>query len=255
MSGGLDSTTLAFRAIADGYIIQPININYGQKNIVEMNAFKNIMGYLRSQKLYQGTFLEPITLDVGSFMKPVIDRWKENRDNGIMKEKTEMEFYTPSRNLLFSSIAAVVGEIIAIDNNFTEIAVGLGIHKHATYDRDYWDIKKSFAKAFDTILALNDCVDINLYAPYANKFKEEIVRDAYKMDVPFELTWTCYDPIITELRPVEEADPDVIYYKAEPCRKCEACYERQLAGDNARVGVSETINKYQCYFTVPREDN
>jgi 7-cyano-7-deazaguanine synthase in queuosine biosynthesis len=42
MSGGLDSSTLAFKAIEDGFTILPININYGQKNAVEQHSFENI---------------------------------------------------------------------------------------------------------------------------------------------------------------------------------------------------------------------
>jgi 7-cyano-7-deazaguanine synthase len=228
MSGGLDSTTLAFKALSEGYTILPVNINYGQKNIVEMTAFKNIINYLQTQPLYKKNILEPIVLDMDSFMKPVLSSWQEMRDSGQMKEKTNLEFYTPSRNLLFSSLATVIGEIIALGLDYNKIKIGLGIHKHTMYDRDYWDIKPQFAKTFDALLALNDCADIELYAPYANKFKKDIIEDAYKMNVPWELTWTCYDPIIEN-------------NIAKPCQKCEACIERQKAGDEGGI---PSINEY-----------
>lgn len=48
------------------------------------------------------------------------------------------------------------------------------------------------------------------------------------MGVPYEDTWTCYDPV--EARGI-----------FEPCLKCEACIERQAAGDAAGV---PNINDY-----------
>jgi len=227
MSGGLDSTTLAFKALSEGYDILPININYGQKNIVEMKAFQNIINFLNESQ-YQNNVLDPIVLDASEFIKPVIEHWQKQRDEGTIKKSTDMEFYTPSRNLFFMSVASMIGEIIALDK-YDAIKVGLGIHKHQTYSRDYWDITPQFAKTFDALLSLNDCANIEIYAPYVNKYKSAIVSDAVgSLNVPWEYTWTCYNPII---------ENDV----ARPCGICEACVERQQAGENA--GVSN-INSY-----------
>jgi 7-cyano-7-deazaguanine synthase len=244
MSGGLDSTTLAFKALSEGFDILPVNINYGQKNIVELKAFQNIMDYLKNQPLYKNSVLDPIILDAESFLKPVISNWQKQRDTGKIKENTQMEFYTPSRNLLFTAIASMVGEIIAL-NKYTNIKVGIGIHKHKTYDRNYWDITPQFAKTFDALLALNDCAEIEIFAPYVNKFKSEIVKDVLKMNVPWKLTWTCYDPIITKLKDIEP-DSSSKHFKATPCLKCEACKERQESG---RVNDFLNINNYELFLT------
>jgi 7-cyano-7-deazaguanine synthase len=231
MSGGLDSTTLAFKAIEDGYTILPININYGQKNIIEQQAFHNI--YKDISENYTSMILDPISIDLTSIMKTTLETWQTLRDDGTMARETDMEFYTPSRNLLFSTIAAVIGEIAAMAVGMKEIRIGLGIHKHTQYDRDYWDITPEFVNRLNHLLSLNDCMSIEMYAPYSDMTKDEIVKDAVRLQVPYKKTWTCYNPT--------EAS-NTLSKVFKPCLKCEACLERQNAGDKAEV---PEINNYQ----------
>ncbi len=227
MSGGLDSTTLAYRALKDGYTILPININYGQKNIVEQKAFKNVYQHMKDK--YPNWVLDPVDIDLTTVLESSLALYQSIRDSGQVEEATEMEFYTPSRNLLFSTLAAMIGEIAAIASGITEVKIGLGIHKHTTYGRDYWDITPEFVNKLNDLLALNDCMKVSMYAPYAKVTKDQIVLDSINLGVPMELTWTCYDPQLV----------NGIYL---PCHKCEACVERQTAGDKASY---PHINEYE----------
>ncbi len=227
MSGGLDSTTLAYRALKHGYKVLPININYGQKNIVEQKAFKNV--YKHMVEKYPDWVMNPIDIDLTKVLETSLELYKTIRDSGAVEKATELEFYTPSRNLLFTTIAAMVGEIAAIASGNTEIKIGLGVHKHTQYDRDYWDISPEFVRKINEVFALNDCIDVSMYAPYADKTKDEIVKDAIGLGVPIELTWTCYDP--------QEVNGVFL-----PCHVCEACVERQTAGDKASY---PHINDYE----------
>ena len=231
MSGGLDSATLAWKALSQRFDILPININYGQKNIAEAAAFKNLIREIKNRKPKQ--LLNPIELNLIHFMEPIIKNWQELRDNNTIKNQTQMEFYTPSRNLLFVSIASMVGEIIAI-NNYDEVKIGIGIHKHKTYSRDYWDITPNFAHTFNNVLKLNNCQKIEIYSPYVNKYKKDIIKDCVELGVPWEKTWTCYNPVYSDDKK-----------EISPCQKCEACIERESAGIEA--GIPD-INKYKISF-------
>jgi len=226
MSGGLDSTTLAYRALEDGYTIIPINIDYGQKNIVEQKAFKIIINEIQIR--FPDQVLKVVDIDLTKVLASSLELYQDLRDSGKVEEATELEFYTPSRNLLFSTIAAVVGEIAAIATNVTEVKIGLGVHKHTVYDRDYWDISPEFVKRLNHLLELNDCMLVEMYAPYANQTKDEIVKDAVVLKVPILKTWTCYEPLL-------------IVNTWLPCHTCEACVERQAAGDKAGYSC---INNY-----------
>lgn len=226
MSGGLDSCTLAMRAIEEGYTVLPINIKYGQKNAVEQLAFKKLSAFFT--KNFKDQFMDPIELDLESMLDTSLSLYQKIRDNKLVEKTTEMEFYTPSRNLVFSTLAAMIGEIAAMAGEKTEVLIGLGIHKHSEYDRDYWDITPKFVHRLNFLFELNDCMKVRMYAPYKGVYKSEIVKDAVRLGVPYEETWTCYDPLYAR----------GIY---EPCLECEACIERQAAGTEAGV---DNINDY-----------
>jgi 7-cyano-7-deazaguanine synthase len=229
MSGGLDSSTLAMKAIEDGFTILPININYGQKNEVERVAFKIIIEFFKRNFPHQ--VLDPIDIDLTSIMDKSLETWQKMRDSGHMEKETELEFYTPSRNLVFSVLASMLGEITAISKNLKEVRIGLGVHKHVTY-KNYWDITPDFVDRLNHLFELNNCIDIKMYAPYSNSTKDQIVLDSIRLGLPYELTWTCYNPI-------KKINPNGTFYK--PCLKCEACQERALAGEKA--GILD-INNY-----------
>ncbi len=226
MSGGLDSTTLAYKAIQDGYTILPINIYYGQKNEIERHAFQNILKEMKRK--FPNDIMEPVDIDLTLVLESSLEVYQRIRDTQEVKDATDQEFYTPSRNLLFSTLAAVIGEIAAIASGIEEVKIGLGIHQHTMYDRDYWDISPEFVAKLNDLLSLNDCMHVSMYAPYADQTKDEIVRDAISLGVPIKMTWTCYSPVLVK---------DTY----SPCRECEACIERQAAGDKA--GIND-INDY-----------
>ncbi len=217
MSGGLDSATLAYKALSEGYKIIPINIYYGQKNEIEKRAFENILKDIKDR--YPDKVINTVVIDLTQILETSLSLYQSIRDSGQVEEATELEFYTPSRNLLFSTLAAVVGEIAAIASGNTEVKIGLGVHKHTEY-KNYWDISPEFVNQLNNLLALNDCIKISMYAPYADKTKDQIVLDAIELNVPILSTWTCYSPILVK---------DTYL----PCHICEACVERQKAGELA----------------------
>ena len=233
MSGGLDSATLCAKALYEGYDIFILNFNYNQKNAVEMKAFDNLIDFYKREYISYGRIIGVKKLNLKPIFNEFLDIWAEMRDNGEMKEESKHEFYTPSRNLLFAVISAVIGEIIALSKNYDEVNIGLGIHKHSTEaygeHKDYWDITPEFAKRLQDLFSLNDVKNIKIYAPFAEDYKYKIVEAAKELKVPFNLTWTCYNP--------QKVGADLFV----PCGECEACVERQLAGEKAGV---PKINEY-----------
>lgn len=228
MSGGLDSATTAVQALEEGYIIQPIVFNYGQKNFIELVAQEKLQEFL--EKRYPEKLLKRITISLDSFIKDIVIQYQNLRDSGEILKKTGEEFYTPNRNLLFMVIAATIGEIIALSNDFDQISVGLGIHKHSSenYKKDYWDITPQFANRLRKVLELNDSIKVDLYTPFVDSFKNEIIQRAIDLKLPLYLTWSCYNPKIEE----------GIY---TPCKVCEACKERETQAKS--IGVYD-INNY-----------
>mgnify|MGYP003593242693 CR=1 FL=1 len=195
MSGGLDSSTLAARALAEGYLVLPVNFYYGQVNEVEIQAQRPIVQQLKMVYGYDKV-LNSVHINLSYSLGDAIHNWQKNRDIGKYNDDLALEYYMPSRNLLFMSLAAVLGEIVAKDMpEVNELLLGLGIHKHSdVYARDYWDITPEFASRLQSLLSLNDAIKVSLYAPYANGYKKDIVLDSIKYGVRYDYTWTCYSP-------------------------------------------------------------
>ena len=231
-SGGLDSSTLFLKALNEGHTVLPITYKYGQANFIENYAQVLVTENYKTK--FPGQILDTMSIDFTESIGSVVDTFKKNRDNGKMEEHNDLKYYMPSRNLLFMATAAVIGEIIAIDESYDTIHLGLGIHQHSDiYARDYWDISEEFANRLQLLMQLNDNVKVDIYAPYKNFMKSKIVSDAIEMDVPLQLTWTCYEPRI-----VSSAHNNTYI----PCQECEACQERQTQADNVQTGLD--INNY-----------
>lgn len=238
-SGGLDSSTLLARALVEGKTCLPINYNYGQVNIVEMQAQQNVWQHFKD--IYGDQLLDTIVIDFTSTVGDVIKTFRENVENGHAEETTDMKYYMPSRNLLFMSMAAVVGEIIANDKLITKLSLGLGIHQHSDiYAKDYWDISPQFASKLSDLLDLNDNLDVEIYAPYKDGYKSEIVKDCKTFKVPYKKTWTCYEPFKLQTWNDGTKIGDPIYQRYVPCYSCEACLERETQAK----GIIDDINDY-----------
>lgn len=227
-SGGLDSTTLLAYKLREGYHVLPININYGQRNVVEMTCQKNIINHYKY--LYPDHLQEPVTIDLSKTFASLNKQVEYYRDNGYNNKKLEkLNYYFPNRNMLFFALAGVFGELFAFAEDLEKVELCLGIHKHTTY-KEYWDIKPDFALAMKNVFGLNDALSIEVDAPFVNYTKEEIIQTMQTLNVPYHLTWTCYVP-------QKDSKIDNLYL---PCNKCDACIERAAF---AHKHVSD-INNY-----------
>lgn len=228
-SGGLDSTTLMGYMLENGYTIQPINLNYGQENIVEMKAQSNVTEYFQ-KKYGKDRVFNTLRLDLTSIINPVQNIIENFRKNGFKNKKLDeanLKHYFPNRNMLFVSIAGVFAETLAYFEGLEETTMCIGIHKHTTY-KPYWDITTDFAKAIQNVVSLNNAMEVTVATPFVDWTKSDIVKYMVEKEIPYELTWTCYEPQI-------EGE----YYV--PCKKCQACIERENAGIENNIN---DINKY-----------
>jgi 7-cyano-7-deazaguanine synthase len=246
-SGGLDSSTLMTKALHSGYTVVPIKYNYGQKNRAELTAQSAVHEELLRR--YPDTLKETISIDLTTCLSGPIEKFQENRDSGKSESNTDMKYYMPSRNLLFMSMTAVIAEILT-EYKYKKILIGLGVHKHsAIYERDYWDISVEFVDRLSALLALNDCVNIGIYSPYKDKFKQDIITDAYELGVPIHKTWTCYSPNYIK----QSSNEDGTSYVIKPCLECEACLERQSQANE--TGFGDDINDYSLSFFIENTES
>lgn len=215
-SGGLDSTVLLYDVVSklkDGEILYCLNYHYGQKHAIECQAAQNIIdGFKKSPKKVVNynislkhvfEYLSKSALLNGEYDVP------KARD--VLGDPQPLS-YVPNRNMIMLSVAAGFAESTESD----EVYYGA---QQADTLSGYWDASSEFLTAVNNLLNLNRKKPIKIKAPLISLNKEQIIKLGKELNVPFEQTWTCYDPQPTQLS----------------CGECVACANRIQGFINAGI--------------------
>lgn len=182
LSGGMDSSTLAYVAKDRGYEILALHLNYGQRTErKELACAKKIAGLLDAKD-----FLE---LDVGYFTRFGASSLT---DTSIAVEEFDParahvpNTYVPFRNANLLSIATSFAEARGAD------AIFIGVQS-LDYS-GYPDCRPAFIEAFQNVINLGtkDTTEITLFTPFIRMTKTDILREGMRLGVPYEHTWSCY---------------------------------------------------------------
>lgn len=181
MSGGMDSTLVAYIMRARGYEIIALHFNYGQRTVAkELQAYRQICDHVGACEKYE------IDLD---FFKAIgasalTDHSIDVPTSGI--EPGVPVTYVPFRNGIFLSIATAIAE----KEGCEVIAIGVVEEDSSGYP----DCRESFIRAFEEAanLGTKETTHIHIEMPLVHLQKSQIVQEAHKLDVPLELTWSCY---------------------------------------------------------------
>ena len=182
-SGGIDSSTLLYKMVNEGFSVYALTFIYGQRHLKEIKSAEIISQQLGVEhkvvdissmnQLLQGSALTDSSVDV-----PEVPETAEHFD-------TLKSTIVPNRNAIFLSIA--IGYATSIGANH----VFFGAHFS---DRGvYPDCRKEFVDAFEVSERLaTDNPNLVIDAPFVDSDKSEIVKLGSELGVPFEQTWTCY---------------------------------------------------------------
>jgi len=210
-SGGLDSTTTLYHAIQNDYILDLITFSYSQKHLIEIEKaklFSNLLN-IKNHLVYN--------LDPSIFISSALTsnlQVPKNRKN-ILEEKNIPVTYVPARNLIFLSIATAYAESHSIGNIF----IGINNIDYSGYP----DCRPNFINSCEkTINLATGKENIRIHSPLLNMTKIEIIQYALKLNLPFEHTWSCYDPLIKN---------NIL----KPCLECDSCLIRIDAFNKAGV--------------------
>ncbi|MGB5769324.1 MAG: 7-cyano-7-deazaguanine synthase QueC [Crocosphaera sp.] len=202
LSGGLDSATSAAIAIDQGYDIIALSLRYGQRHQRELEAAKTIAQALNISQHY--------IIDVN------IAQWGGSSltDTSLSLPQSGVDTtiipstYVPGRNTVFIALALSLAEAKGAE------AIYLGIN--AVDYSGYPDCRPDYLQAYQTLANLSSKAGLEgnapqLIAPLLKKTKVDIIKDAIKLGVPIDKTWSCY-----------QGDP-------EPCGVCDSCRIRDRA--------------------------
>ena len=200
LSGGPDSSTVAYWAKNQGYDVYAITCMYGQIATKEVEYAGRIAERLGIRlKLVDLSSLKEIFGGATSLCN----------ENIPMTSSFSQPIIVPFRNAIFLSIA--VSYAVAIEA--TKVFYGA----QGSDEPFYPDCRKEFYKSFETAAKLGTDQDIIIEAPFSNIPKSGIVKSGSELDVPFELTWSCY------------------LNGSKHCGKCESCINRKKAFREAEV--------------------
>ena len=224
LSGGLDSSTLLFYLLHNGSKVSTVTFDYGQINKVETIARKKVLEI--AKKKYPNQIIDDVLIDVSNIVAANQELTKK-----LQEEKGNIDnqcsFYFPNRNALFTNILANLAETYKLQNRNDNVVVALGLQKHSVYE-DYWDSNIQFYERMREVFNLNP-IGIDLIAPFVNDSKTEVLRKAVDLNVPVELTWSCYNPIIED-------------NVAKHCLKCDACRERIAAEEKLNLKLTHQLD-------------
>ncbi len=208
LSGGLDSVTLLAYVLSQKEFdeINALNVFYGQKNSKEQNSAKKICDYynvpiefMDLSKIFEMSSSALISKNNADVSK--ISCY-ENTNNCA-----EAKTYVPFRNGVFLSVATTLAYSKNISTVFYAIIHGSNDIQGSAYP----DCSKKFIKSQTDAIFYGTGNNINLIMPFKNIEKSEIVKLGMELNIPYELTWSCYTD------------------DQRPCGKCHACIEREKA--------------------------
>ena len=200
LSGGMDSTALLCRLLADGYEVSCISYDYGQKHVVELERAKANIAYLSAN----GISVEHRIVDLSGVMgifHSALTNDEIDVPEGHYEEDQMKATVVPNRNAIFSSILYGYALSIATKED-TDVIIALGVHSgdHAIYP----DCRPEFYDLLGKSFALGNWHSerITFHLPYIDGDKETILTDALescnKLDIHFDTifrnTNTSYNP-------------------------------------------------------------
>ena len=208
-SGGLDSTTCLAVAVKKlgKENISTVSIFYGQRHARELSCARMVAEF------YGVNHYE---FDAAEIMKnsdsALLNSSTKNLDHSTygeqVKKNSRVATYVPFRNGLMLSMAASFADSLY---NGEEVEIYIGVHQDDTAVNAYPDCSEKFIRTISDAIEIGTYGKIKVVAPFLGKTKADVVKIGTELNVPYELTWSCY----------ERGDI--------PCGKCATCLDRAKA--------------------------
>lgn len=210
-SGGVDSTTCIGIAVntLGKENVSTVSVFYGQKHAKELACADEIAKHYG---------LSHYVLDLSSIYKysncSLLDKSTEAipeqsyADQIAQNGEGKVATYVPFRNGLMLSAVATLAQSIYPDD---EVDIYLGAHADDAAGHAYADCSEEFTNTMNKAIHIGTYDKVSVVAPLVNMNKAEVVKCGLTLDVPYKLTWSCYQGGV------------------KPCGKCGTCIDRAKA--------------------------
>ncbi|AWB28737.1 7-cyano-7-deazaguanine synthase QueC [Halococcoides cellulosivorans] len=215
VSGGMDSATAVYEAMDRGYEPYLFHTSYGQQTESTERECAKVL----AEEVDAADFLHIETEYLATIGTSSLT------DDSIDVEDADLESdeiptsYVPFRNANLLAMATSYAEA----NDCSAVFIGA----HSEDFSGYPDCRPAFFDAFQSVIdtGTKPETEIELIAPFVEWSKTDIAERGVEMDVPYELTWSCY----------RESSP--------ACGTCDACAFRLQAFQ--RIDVNDPIEYEQ----------
>ena len=203
-SGGIDSTTALYWAMARGGTVEALTFDYGQRHRLEVRAARRICRRL-------GVLQHILKVDLaqigGSCLTDIKVPIPSYKDIGGLPEGPPAT-YVPFRNGILLALAAAWAEA----HGGRDIVCGFNVIDSPNYP----DTRRPFIRAMERAInqgtgAAWSGKKFRILAPFTNMKKSEIIKSGLRSGVDYSYSISCYGG--------EEA----------PCGKCSSCLLRKKA--------------------------
>lgn len=193
-SGGMDSFTVLNKALQQGHDVYALSFDYGQRHVKELKVAANVCAKLNvSHKIVDISAINQLI--GGSSLTDNIDV-----PEGHYEEESMKSTIVPNRNMILLSLA--VGYAVSL--KASQVYYGAHSGDHAIYP----DCRPEFVQKMDDVCRIANYDAVEIFSPYLNNTKIDILTDGIKMGLDYSQTWTCYNG------------------REKACGKCGACQER-----------------------------
>lgn len=236
-SGGLDSSCLLLKLLAEGKEVRCYSFDYGQKHRVELERIKKNIEFLQNKGLpVTHQIVNMVDVFSGNTSSLVASTGKDI-PHGHYAAENMKSTVVPLRNVLFSAVVFSKAINWAVESG-ENVIISLGIHAgdHTIYP----DCRPESREACEHAFRISDwnADKVAYEAPFVNIDKGEVLAEGLKAmktlgftdeerDSFLGNTHTCYDP-----------DPE-----GRSCGKCGSCTERLEAFE--KNGLKDPI-EYQA---------
>ena len=200
LSGGMDSTALLMRMLADGFEVTCLTYDYGQKHSVEIDRARANISYISEC----GINVDHIVIDLKSAMSTLTSALTSDEievPEGHYESEQMKQTVVPNRNAIFSAI--LYGHALSIsESEGKDVLVALGVHSgdHEIYP----DCRPEFYESLEKSFSIGNWGSnrVSFHLPYINGDKTSILEDAnisisqlgLDFDTVFSNTNTSYNP-------------------------------------------------------------
>ncbi|NBQ20545.1 MAG: 7-cyano-7-deazaguanine synthase QueC [Synechococcaceae bacterium WB6_3B_236] len=202
LSGGLDSATAAALAQEAGLRVIGLSFDYGQRHRRELQAATAMAEHLGLAEHH--TMAVNLAAWGGSSLT---DLQQAVPSDGVV-EGLIPSTYVPGRNTVFIALGLSLAEARGAER----LVLGVNAVDYSGYP----DCRPDYLEAFQQLADLasksgREGHGAQLWAPLVHWSKTRIVAEALRLELPIELTWSCYSG----------AD--------KPCGRCDSCRIRDAA--------------------------